>query len=58
VSITGPTRPIRSATVLVWDLHCTRCAEDMLEAVQAVDGLRSAKLDYRHPLPRQRAAVS
>jgi P-type Cu2+ transporter len=34
-------------TVTVMDLRCTCCAEDVLETVRALDGVRSANLDYQ-----------
>jgi Cu2+-exporting ATPase len=34
-------------TISVEDLRCTCCAEDVLESVRALDGVRSADLDYR-----------
>jgi len=37
----------RTATVLVEDLRCTCCAEDVLDAVRGVDGVPSAGLDYQ-----------
>ncbi|HEX6657242.1 MAG TPA: heavy metal translocating P-type ATPase, partial [Ilumatobacter sp.] len=37
----------RRSTVAVEDLRCTCCAQDVLEAVRALEGVRSADLDYR-----------
>jgi Cu2+-exporting ATPase len=37
----------RSTVVGVEDLHCTCCAEDVLEAVQALEGVPAAELDYQ-----------
>jgi P-type Cu2+ transporter len=34
-------------TVTVMDLRCTCCAEDVLAAVRALEGVRSADLDYQ-----------
>ena len=34
-------------TVLVEDLRCTCCADDVVEAVRALRGVRSAELDYQ-----------
>ena len=34
-------------TIGVEDLQCTCCAEDVLEAAQALEGVRSAELDYQ-----------
>jgi Cu2+-exporting ATPase len=36
-----------SASVLVEDLRCTCCADEVLGAVRALDGVRSAQLDYQ-----------
>jgi P-type Cu2+ transporter len=35
------------AQVVVEDLACTCCAEDVLDAVRSLDGVRAAKLDYQ-----------
>ena len=35
------------ATVTVEDLRCPRCVQDVLGAVRALDGVRSADLDYQ-----------
>lgn len=35
------------ATVVVDGLRCTCCADEILEGVRAVDGVRSADLDYQ-----------
>jgi P-type Cu2+ transporter len=34
-------------SVVVEDLRCTCCAHDVLEAVRALEGVRSARLDYQ-----------
>jgi P-type Cu2+ transporter len=36
-----------TATLAVEDLRCTCCANDVLDAVRALDGVRSAELDYQ-----------
>src|SRR5215207_731427 len=41
------TKPDRRTTVVVEDLHCTCCAQDVVDAVRALDGVRSAELDYQ-----------
>ena len=43
----GETPPERRATVVVADLRCTCCAQDVVEAVRALDGVRAAELDYQ-----------
>jgi Cu2+-exporting ATPase len=40
--------PADRASVVVDDLRCTCCAGEVLEAVRAVKGVRSAELDYQH----------
>ena len=47
MSLPAPARLRGTATVVVRDLHCTCCADDMLEGVRAVEGVRSAELDYQ-----------
>ena len=45
-----PHRPpprVEPLAIGVEDLRCTCCAEDVLEAVRALDGVRSAELDYQ-----------
>ncbi|MGH2962192.1 MAG: heavy metal translocating P-type ATPase, partial [Solirubrobacterales bacterium] len=37
----------RRAIVVVEDLRCTCCAEDVLDAVRRLDGVRSVELDYQ-----------
>ena len=36
-----------SATIEVQDLRCTCCAQDVVDAVRGLDGVRSAELDYQ-----------
>src|SRR5918995_5356503 len=40
-------KPDRTTTVVVEDLRCTCCAQDVVDAVRALDGVRSAGLDYQ-----------
>ena len=37
----------RRSTVVVEDLRCTCCAQTVLEAVRALEGVRTARLDYQ-----------
>jgi P-type Cu2+ transporter len=39
--------PASRTSVVVEDLRCTCCAEGVLEAVRALEGVRSAELDYQ-----------
>ena len=41
------TTECHALVVGVEDLRCTCCAEDVLEAVRELDGVRSAELDYQ-----------
>jgi hypothetical protein len=41
-----------SGSVVVEDLRCTCCARDVLEAVRALEGVRSARLDYQDAVLR------
>jgi P-type Cu2+ transporter len=36
-----------TSTVLIEDLRCACCADDVLDAVRAIGGVRSAELDYQ-----------
>jgi P-type Cu2+ transporter len=40
-------RSVEATSILVEDLACLCCAENVVEAVRALDGVRSAELDYR-----------
>jgi Cu2+-exporting ATPase len=44
---TDQVTPANRTSVVVEDLRCTCCAEDVLEAVRALEGVRSAELDYQ-----------
>ena len=46
----GPTQAASTdvhATVAIEDLRCTCCADNVLQAVQDLDGVRSARIDYQ-----------
>src|SRR5262245_18602443 len=43
---TGPAAT-RQASLLIDDLRCTCCAEEVLDAVRGLEGVRSASLDYQ-----------
>ena len=43
----APTTERHALVIGVEDLRCTCCAEDVLEAVRELDGVRSAALDYQ-----------
>src|SRR5215207_3685434 len=47
MSVDAQAKPDRTTTVVVEDLRCTCCAQDVVEAVRALDGVRSAELDYQ-----------
>ena len=47
VTANAPPGGQASASVLVEDLRCTCCAHDVLEAVRALEGVRSARLHYQ-----------
>ena len=44
---TDQVTPVTRTSVVVEDLRCTCCAGDVLEAVRALPGVRSARLDYQ-----------
>jgi P-type Cu2+ transporter len=47
--VTAHANPVgrMTATVVVEDLRCTCCANDVLDGVRALDGVSSAELDYQ-----------
>src|SRR5919106_1502903 len=47
MSARGPGIAISTASFRVEDVQCTRCADDVLDAVRALQGVRSASLDYQ-----------
>src|SRR5919106_612821 len=47
MSARGPGTAISTASFRVEDVQCTRCADDVLDAVRALQGVRSASFDYQ-----------